>query len=293
MGGLKAAAAAAKDADPSAAYEYCLQLARERFRSFPVGLRFMAGSTRRHVAALYAFIRIADDFADEPEFEGSRVQRLEDWGRQFWDLGQAPPQHPVFLALGRTLSELSLPREPFAQILSAFQQDCAKTRYETEAELLDYCRRAAEPVGRLVLMIHGYRDEELFKLSDKMCAALQLASLLQDLGCDLRRDRLYIPQEDLKAFSYTEADLRMGVVNERYRDLIKTQWKRARALFEEGRDLPKRLSWPLNWEVRLAWLGGMELLRKVHKLGYDVLSRRASISAWDWTGLVLKALAKR
>lgn len=292
MGGLKTPPAE-PSADVAAAYEHCLRLARSRFKSFPVGLRFMAGSTRRHVAALYAFVRTAEDFADAPEHEGVRLQRLEDWGRQFWAIGQAPPQHPVFLALGKTLSELPLPREPFAQVLSAFEQDCAKSRYETEAELLDYCRRSAEPVGRLVLMIHGYRDEELFKLSDRLCSALQLTILLRDLGRDLRRDRLYVPQEDFRACGYSEADLRMGVVNERYRDLIKLQWKRARALFEEGRPLPKRLGWPLNWEVRLAWLCGMELLRKVHKLGYDVLTRRPSITAWDRTGLVLKALAKR
>jgi squalene synthase HpnC len=294
MGGVSASGARVIDpADTAGAYDFCLQLVSSRSGGLRVGLRFVAGPTRRHVAALYAFVRIANDFADEPEYEGVRRERLEDWGRQLWAIGGAPPQHPVFLALEKTIAELSLPKEPFAQLLSASQQDCAKGRYETEAELLDYCRRSADPIGRLVLMIHGYREEELFKLSDGLCTALQLTSLLRDVGTDLQRDRIYLPGEDFKASGYTEADLRMGVVNERYRDLFKIQWKRARAQFEAGRELPGRLSWPLDWDARLAWLGGMEILRKVHKLGYDVVGRRPSITLWDWMGLVLKALAKR
>lgn len=279
--------------DVAGAFAFCRDLALRHYENFPVASRLLPRRTRRHVAVLYAFARIADDFSDEPEYEGVRRERLEEWREQLRDTGRKPPRHPVFLALGRTLEELDLPKEPFDDLLGAFLQDVEKRRYETFAEVLDYCRRSANPVGRVVLMIHGVRDPELFGMSDSICTALQLANFLQDAAVDLKKDRIYIPQEDFREFGYSEADLRMGVVNERFRNLMKQQWKRARALFEEGRPLWRRLRWPLSLEVKLTWLGGNEILRKIRKIGFDTLSRRPTLSKLDWAGLLLKALATR
>jgi squalene synthase HpnC len=276
--------------DVAGAYAFCSDLSRRHYENFPVASLLMPRRLRKHVAALYAFARIADDFSDEPEYEGVRRERLLDWRRQLSEIGSKPPAHPVFLALGATLAELELPKEPFDDLLSAFLQDTEKKRYKTFAEVLDYCRRSANPVGRIVLMIHGYRDEELFRLSDAICTALQLANFWQDVSVDLKKDRIYIPEEDFKAHGYSEADLRMGVGNERFKSLMKFEVSRARALFDEGRPLTGRLRWPLSLEIRLTWLGGREILKKIRRLDFDTLRTRPALTKRDWIPLAARAL---
>ncbi len=266
---------------------FCERLASRHYENFPVASRLLPRHTRRHVAVLYAFARIADDFSDEAEYEGVRRQRLEDWRRQLWAIGKEPPRHPVFLAMEESLRQLDLPREPFDDLLSAFLQDVDKRRYASFDEVADYCRRSANPVGRIVLMIHGYRDPELFKLSDAICTGLQLANFWQDVSVDLKKDRIYIPEEDFRHFGYGEADLRMGVVNERFRNLMKHQWKRTRALFETGRHLWPRLRFPLSWEIKLTWLGGNQVLHKIRRAGFDTLHQRPALTKWDWMKLLL------
>lgn len=276
--------------DVAGAYRFCQGLADRHYENFPVASRLLPRRLRKHVACLYAFARIADDFSDEPDYEGVRRQRLEDWRRQLAETGENPPEHPVFLALGATLKELDLPKQPFDDLLSAFLQDTEKKRYETYSEVLDYCRRSANPVGRIVLMIHGYRDQELFRYSDAICTALQLANFWQDISVDLKKDRIYIPEEDFRAHGYSEADLRMGVCNERFKALMKFQLARTRALFDQGKPLPGRLRWPLSLEIRLTWLGGMRILKLIHKLDFDTLRTRPALDKRDWIPLVARAL---
>ncbi len=277
-------------ADVDGAYAFCAALAAAHYENFPVASSFLPRRLRRHVAALYAFARIADDFSDEPEYAGVRKERLLDWRAQLAECGEAPPRHPVFVALAHTLKALDLPKRPFDDLLSAFLQDCEKSRYATFDEVLDYCRRSANPVGRIVLMIHGYRSEELFRYSDAICTALQLANFWQDLSVDLKKDRIYIPEEDFKAYGYFEADMRMGVVNEKFVSLMKFQVGRTRALFEEGRPLPRKLAWPLSWEIRLTWYGGREILRKIRKRDFDTLTHRPALSRWDWIPLMARSV---
>lgn len=276
--------------DVDGAYAFCQKLAASHYENFPVASKLLKRGLRRHIAALYAFARIADDFADEPEYEGVRRERLLDWRAQLADVGTRAPRHPVFLALGRTFEELDLPKKPFDDLLSAFLQDIEKRRYATYEELVDYCRRSADPVGRIVLMVHGYRDEELFRYSDAVCTALQLANFWQDLSVDLKKDRVYIPEEDFKAFGYSEADMRMGVVNDNFKNLMKFEVSRTRALFEQGRALPSRLSWPLSWEIRMTWHGGREILRKIHKLNFDTLTARPTLTKSDWIPLIARSV---
>lgn len=291
MNTLKAFEARVGDpADTAAAYKFCQDLVDSHYENFPVASMLLPRRLRKHVAALYAFARIADDFADEAEYEGVRKDLLLDWRRQLNAVGREPATHPVFVALGTTFRELELPVQPFDDLLSAFLQDVDKKRYATFDEVLDYCRRSANPVGRIVLMIHGYRSEELFRYSDAICTALQLANFWQDISVDLKKDRIYIPEEDFKQFSYSEADLRMGVVNERFIDLMKFEVNRTRALFEQGRPLPGKLAWPLSLEIRLTWRGGREVLRKIRKMGFDTLSVRPALSKWDWIPLLVRSL---
>ena len=276
--------------DVAGAYAFCTGLASRHYENFPVASLLMPKKLRRHVAALYAFARIADDFSDEPEYEGVRKERLLDWRRQLNDIGSVPPSHPVFLALGATLKELDLPKQPFDDLLSAFLQDTEKRRYADFDEVADYCRRSANPVGRIVLMIHGLRDEELFRYSDAICTALQLANFWQDVSVDLKKDRIYIPEEDFSAHDYSEADLRMGVCNERFKSLMKFEVSRARSLFEQGRPLLRRLEFPLSLEIRMTWLGGMQILKKIHRLDFDVIRTRPALKKREWIPLAARAL---
>jgi squalene synthase HpnC len=276
--------------DVAGAYGFCADLARRHYENFPVASLLMRKKLRRHVAALYAFARIADDFSDEPEYEGVRRKRLLDWRRQLDEIGSKPASHPVFLALGATLRELDLPKQPFDDLLSAFLQDVDKSRYADFGEVADYCRRSANPVGRIVLMIHGHRDEELFRYSDAICTALQLANFWQDVSVDLKKDRIYIPQEDFAAHGYSEADLRMGVCNDRFKNLMKFEVSRTRALFEQGRPLLGRLGFPLSLEIRLTWLGGMQILKKIHRLDFDVVRTRPALKKREWIPLAARAL---
>jgi squalene synthase HpnC len=288
---LKAYETPLRDAsDVAGAYAFCQDLASSHYENFPVASCLLPRRLRKHVAALYAFARIADDFSDEIEYEGVRRERLLEWRAQLNDLEH--PRHPAFLALQNTVNELKLPIQPFDDLLSAFLQDTEKKRYATFEEVLDYCRRSANPVGRIVLLIHGYRSEELFGLSDAICTGLQLANFWQDVSVDLKKDRIYIPEEDFQKFGYTEADLRMGLVNEKFRELLKFQANRARALFEKGRGLPERLTFPLSWEIRLTWLGGREVLRKIKNRGYDTVTGRPALSKWDWIPLMVRSLLK-
>jgi hydroxysqualene synthase len=277
--------------DVSGAFAFCSELANRHYENFPVASLLMPKRLRRHVAALYAFARIADDFSDEPEYEGVRRERLLEWRQQLDEVGVKAPTHPVFLALGATLKELDLPKQPFDDLLSAFLQDTEKKRYATFDEVADYCRRSANPVGRIVLMIHGFRDEELFRYSDAVCTALQLANFWQDVSVDLKKDRIYIPEEDFAAHGYSEADLRMGVYNERFKNLMKFQVARTRALFEQGRPLLSRVKFPLTTELRMTWLGGMQILKKIHRLDFDVIRTRPALKKREWIPLAARALA--
>ncbi len=278
--------------DTAAAYSFCLNLASSHYENFPVASNFIFPKLRKHVACLYSFARIADDFSDEPEYEGVRRERLLEWRENLNDINLRTPTHPVFIALKDTLKTLKLPLRPFDDLLDAFLQDTVKNRYQNFDEVLDYCRRSANPVGRIVLMIHGYDQEELFKLSDSICTGLQLANFWQDISVDLKKERIYIPQEDFARFSYSEADLRMGVVNERFRNLMKFEVARVCQIFEEGKTLPKKLSWPLSWEIRLTELGGRQILRKIRKQNYDTLHSRPVLTKWEWIPLILRAVLK-
>jgi hypothetical protein len=148
---------------------------------------------QRYVHALYAFARAADDFADEKRYEGHRAEKLAEWEARLEACYRGEAHDPIFMALGETVRRLDIPKTLLSDLLSAFRQDTVKSRYETWDELLDYCRRSADPVGRLVLLVFGYRDEGLFSLSDRICTGLQLANHWQDVAVDLRKDRVYLP----------------------------------------------------------------------------------------------------
>lgn len=285
------AARLAAPSDPDAAQAFCLRLAAER-RGFGLAQRLAPRRLRPHLAALYAFARIIRDLVEDPAHEGSRPQRLADWRRQLQGLGREAPEHPVFAALGRTVREFDLPVGLLDDMVAAGLQEAGRARYATYDELLALCRRAADPLGRLVLMLHGCRDEGVLRYSDALCSGLLQTRFWRDLSLDLARDRIHIPEEDFRAFGYTEADLRMGVCNEKFRELMRFEVNRTRALFEQARPLPEKLRKPFAWQVTLAWYGGRETLRQIRKLGFDTITHRPVLGRWDWLPLALRTLLR-
>lgn len=273
------------------AFAFCRARARSHYENFPVGL-FVPRDKQPYVHAIYAFARAADDFADERRYEGHRAQKLAEWEARLAACYRGQAEDPIFMALGETVRRLDIPKALLSDLLSAFRQDTVKNRYETWDELLDYCRRSADPVGRLVLLVFGYRDEALFALSDPICTGLQLANHWQDLAVDLRKDRVYVPRELLARHGVGEWDLNAGTVDERFRGLMAELVARARALFEEGRPLCDRVGRDLRFEMRLTWLGGTRILDRIEAVGGDVFRRRPRhgmlaaarlvVGAWRW-----------
>ncbi|MEI9999626.1 MAG: squalene synthase HpnC [Verrucomicrobiota bacterium] len=282
------------------AYAACTQLARSHYENFPVG-RLVPKALQPHVHAIYAFARHADDLADEG-YAGSkegardvmtppeRLAALDDWERQLLAPAGTPGLHFIFLALHETIRELDLPLDLFTDLLSAFRQDVVKRRYANFAEVLDYCRRSANPVGRLVLLLHGHREPELHALADHICTGLQLANFWQDVGVDLEKDRIYLPEDDRAKFGVTEEQLFARRADENYRALLKFQVERAQGLFDDGAPLTKKLRGLLRVEIRLTWLGGSTILRRIEAQKYDTLNHRPKLHKTDVPWLLAKAL---
>jgi phytoene synthase len=273
------------------AFAHCERRAREHYENFPVGL-FVPRAKRRYVHALYAFARAADDFADEPRYEGLRAEKLDQWEQRLRAAYTGQAEDPIFLALGETVRRLEIPQQWLLDLLSAFRQDVVKSRYETWDELRDYCRRSADPVGRLVLIVFDQRDPALLSWSDSICTALQLANHWQDLAIDLRKDRIYVPRELLERFGVHEWDLNAGRVDPAFKELMRELVGRTRALFDAGRPLCDRVGRELRFEMRLTWLGGTRILEGLEAVGYDMFRRRPrhgpgaklrlAWDAWRW-----------
>ncbi len=275
------------------AFAECEVQARRHYENFPVGL-FVPRERRPYVHALYAFMRAADDFADEAEHAGVRRERLDEWEARLNAAYDGQAEGAVFVALAETVRRLEIPRSLLTDLLSAFKQDTVKSRYADWGELLDYCRRSANPVGRLVLLTFSYRDEDLAVLSDRICTALQLANHWQDIAVDLAKERIYVPQDRLAAFGVTEDDLRARAAGPAFCALLSDLVARTRRLFDEGRPLCDRVGRDLAFELRLTWLGGRGILDRIEAARYDVFRRRpqwgyldkAALAwrAWRWKG---------
>lgn len=270
------------------AFAHCERRVRSHYENFPVGL-FVPRAKRGYVHALYAFARAADDFADERAYEGRRTEKLDEWERRLHAAYAGQAEDPIFMALGETVRRLQIPKELLLDLLSAFRQDVVQNRYETWDELLDYCRRSANPVGRLVLLVFEQRDPELPALSDHVCTALQLANHWQDLAVDLRKDRLYVPRELLERYDVKEWDLNAGRVKDGFTALMRDLVARTRALFAAGRPLVDRVGRELRFEMRLTWLGGARILDRVEAVGYDVFRRRPRHGLGAKVGLAWRA----
>jgi phytoene synthase len=264
------------------AFAVCEALAREHYENFPVASLLVPRTHRRFVAAVYAFARTADDFADEgtrPAEE--RLRLLDDWEEKLQACYNGEASHPVFVALRATIRATGLPQEPLRALLRAFRMDVTRTRYATFDELLGYCVNSANPVGRLVLHLFSASTAETLPLSDHICTALQLANFWQDIGLDWARGRMYLPLEDLRRFGYTEDDLAGGVADDRFRALLRFQVERTRRFFAAGAPLIGCTRGRLRMELAATLRGGRAILEGIEKGGYDTLRRRPVLRRRD------------
>jgi len=277
------------------AYAVCARFAREHYENFPVASRLLPSPMRPHVAAVYAFARVADDFADEGDVpEADRLARLDAWNAWLQRAGGEaeappgggtnglPPETPaVFAALRATIRSCDLPLSLFEDLLSAFRQDVTTRRYGSWAEVLDYCRRSANPVGRLVLRIAGHRDEALDRSSDAVCSALQLTNFWQDLERDWAKGRLYLPLDDCRRAGARFEDLDAGRVTGAWREVLRQAGSVTAELFETGRVVCSEVRGRLGVELRLTWLGGRRILERLEQAGFDVFGRRPALGPAD------------
>ena len=279
--------------DAEACYRYCEALCRSRHHNYPVGSMFARSHLRKHIFALFAFARVADDFADEKQYEGRRSRELDRWEEHLHAAYRGQAQHPVFVALADTVDKFALPITEFTELLSGFRTDLERRRYATFHELRSYTRQAAEPVGRLLLYIGGYRAPELHAYADDLSSALAVARLIQDIPADWQRGRVYMPAEDLRHFGVTEADIANRRINPAVGALVRYEVARTRALFERSRPLVDVIGADLAVELALTWHGGMRILEKIENVGSRLFADRPELGTADKALVLARSLRWR
>ena len=298
---------------------YCRRLARSHYENFSVATWFLPAHLRQHFYNVYAYCRISDDLGDEVGDPQQSLALLDQWEDELnatylslvrphpLDLGgdveklrpqppirnAAHPRHPVFVALRETIFEFDIPRETFSDLLVAFRQDQRVTRYETFDDVLGYCYYSANPVGRLVLYLCGYRDEHRHQLSDYTCTALQLANFWQDVAVDYAKGRVYLPLEDLRRFGVDEGTLAARRATPQFRELMRFEVERAREWFQRGLPLAAQVDRRLGTDIELFTRGGQEILKAIERQRYDVLRRRPVISRSRKLVLLARAVLGR
>jgi phytoene synthase len=277
----------------AAAYAHCLRVARGHYENFTIGSWLLPRPLRRDLAAVYAFARGADDIADEGPDAG-RLARLAAWDAKLvacvQDSGSV--DDPIFLALGDTIARHALPVETLRDLLRAFRRDAAgeSARFATFADVLDYCRCSANPVGRIVLALFDYRDAERQARSDDICTALQLTNFWQDIAGDLERGRVYLPQEDLDRFPGSRDALAQREATDAFRALLRFEITRTRELFQRGLALATMVRRRLAIEVRAFAGGGLAILDRIEAVDGDVFGCRPTLSRRDLGRVVLRGL---
>jgi squalene synthase HpnC len=271
------------------AYAYCERLARSHYENFSVATWFLPKRLRQHFYNVYAYCRISDDLGDETGDCQASLQLLDQWESELNACYTGDPRHPVFVALAGTVREFDIPKQTFADLLTAFRQDQRVTRYETFEDVLSYCHYSANPVGHLVLYLCGYRDSERQQLSDYTCTALQLANFWQDVSDDYAKGRIYLPLEDLRKYNVAESDIAGKKNTGAFRDMMRFEVQRAWEWFDRGFPLAGKVSRELATDIELFSRGGQEILNAIERQDYAVLGRRPVISKRRKFSLVARA----
>jgi squalene synthase HpnC len=272
------------------ALRYCQRLAAGHYENFSVLSWLLPARLVPHFAAVYAYCRWADDLADEVR-DPSESLRLLDWWQQQLEscCGGGEVRHPVFVALASTIDEFSIPAEPFLRLLDAFRQDQRQTRYETPEDVLAYCQRSANPVGRLVLYLGQCHDEPRGQLADSISTGLQLANFCQDVARDYAIGRIYLPQSTMHQFGCDEQLFARGECNSAFRRMMQCEVERAARYLHGGETLSDAVSRELRLPLALFVGGGLRVLEEIRKLDYDVWRRRPTVSRLSKANLVCRA----
>ena len=263
-------------------YAECKRITESHYENFPVASVLLPAEVRKHVYPIYAFARHADDLADE---DADRDGLLE-WQQKLHRAISGSDEGPVFRALSHTIAEKSLPVSLFDDLISAFLQDLEKTRYADYNELYDYCRRSANPVGRLILLLHGYTNYQLMTYSDHICTALQLANFWQDVSVDIQKERIYMPLDLMTRYGVSEENVRNNFFSPQSRDLARHLIADTREEFKKGVPLLQSISGRLRLELKMTVAGGVSILDKIKKNSYDIVSVRPTLSKWDWVNIL-------
>jgi squalene synthase HpnC len=274
------------------AQAWCRELASSHYENFHVATFFLPRKVRPHFESIYAYCRVADDFGDEVADPAIATRLLNTWGEMLDECYDTPEQsmHPVFVALHETIRECSPPRVLFADLLHAFRMDQVKTSYGTWEELLEYSHYSANPVGRLVLWVCGYREESLGLMSDKVCTALQLANFWQDIVEDAERGRRYVPAEAMLRFGVEEGQIEGRVFTPEFRAMMQNLVARTRQMLLEGGEISKHVDKDLAVTLDLFRKGGEAILNGITAENFDVLRGRPVVSKARKLGLLIEAL---
>lgn len=266
------------------------------YENFPVGSLVLPRRLRKPVHAVYAFARTADDMADEGDVpDDVRLQQLDGLRQELDRISRGEtPETDLMRRLQReVLQPFGVPLQPFYDLLSAFSQDVVKKRYQHFGELVDYARRSANPVGRILLHLYGVTDERSIAQSDGICTALQLINFWQDVAVDWQKGRVYIPQQDLEKFGVSEAQIADGKADFAFQRLMAHQCTRAHQMLKAGSPLAKTLKGRIGFELRMIILGGQQILNKLDAERYDVFNRRPKLQAADWWKIMKRAVLKK
>jgi squalene synthase HpnC len=275
---------------PEAAQQFTKWLATHHYENFNVVSWLLPKELHQHFYNVYAYCRWADDLGDEIPDTARALELLGWWERELDACYEGRPSHPIFIALHQTILEKNIPKQPFADLLKAFRQDQTTKRYQTWESMIGYCVYSANPVGRLVLYLCGYRNEERQQLSDATCTALQLANFWQDVGRDLEKGRIYIPLDIAAAHGVSESEIVTRQFSDRYTSLMKDLIARTRQLFSAGYPLAKMVDGRLGIDLEMFSRGGIAVLEAIDRMGYDTLNHRPSIGKGKQARLLGRAL---
>ena len=272
--------------DLKAAQKFCTKIAKANYENFIISNWFTPKEIKQHIQNIYAFCRYGDDLGDDAPFPPSeRLLLLNEWmadlERAFYSKEEpwsGIPKHPILIAVSHTASKFNIPITPFKRLIEAFKLDQEKIRYENYQELKNYCIHSADPVGHLFLYIYGYNSEELQKISNNTCTALQLANHWQDVSRDLNQDRIYMPIDEMIRFNYSLEEYQKRTINDEWRALMRFQVERARELFEKGSALWDKVDSRLAVDLRMFTMGGLAVLDAIESQGYDTWTKRPKIS---------------
>jgi squalene synthase HpnC len=271
---------------------YCRRLATTRYENFPLASWLLPRRLHQHFYNVYAYCRWADDLGDEVGDAARSLELLGWWRGELERCYAGEARHPVFVALGPTIRQFEIPQQPFDDLISAFEQDQRVKEYDTFAQLRDYCRRSADPVGRIVLHVCGQFTAENAAWSDAICTGLQLANFWQDVARDYAIGRIYLPREDYERFGIRREDFERKATTPQFVELLTFEVDRARQWLRNGLPLVERLPGRLQVDIDLFAHGGLKILERIERIGYRVWEMRPQVTRWDALALFCAALGR-